>query len=133
MKLDYLIAELKEIGSELDHELVMNNSLRAPGPYFVYIDRMFDAYERDTSLLPAAQFLYSITPWLAEYVSILGATKDYQLVRDDQISRHVSKHNAFLRKIHIMSEDYSHVMMTQFPKAYMGIDDAWAIPAKICL
>ncbi len=133
MTLEHLIAKLKDIGSELDHELVMNRSIRAPGPYYVYIERMFDAYEEDPTLLPANDFLYAITPWLGEYIAILGATKDYQLARDDQISRHVSKHNAFLFKLHQMSEDYSTIAMTTWPKAYMGIDDAWAMAAKICL
>lgn len=133
MTLECLIAQLKEIGSELDHELVMNRSMRAPGPYYIYIERMFDAYEEDPTLLPVNDFLYAITPWLGEYIAILGATKDYQIFRDDQISRHVATHNKFLFKLHQMSEDYSTIAMTTWPKAYMGIDEPWAIPAKLCL
>lgn len=98
-----------------------------------YMDLLMDWYDIYHQRADKPQVMIMVGSILSNYVSVLGAVKELCLMRDGSISSHIRAHNVLLERIHAFNEDFSIELMVEWPKAYIGIDGDWVIPAKLCL
>lgn len=128
-----LKAQLHRYGRAFDTDLASSSQNSTPARLDYYIQQMLGAQRNHAGMLSDSEFMAIIEPWATSFASYLGASKDLQLLRDGQISDYVSRFNENLITFHHMNEEISYAIMVTWPKAYIGIDEAWAIPAKLCL
>jgi hypothetical protein len=110
-------------------------------PYFKFkiasliphVIRIVDWYGDNKDIADFNHYLIMVGPILTHYVAVLGAAKDICVVRDGHVSSFIRSHDLLLELIHEFNKEFSLELMAESPKAYIGIDKEWAIPAKLCI